>query len=231
MNNSIVLFVTSGIISLCIYCLLLIALVFTLFSAIPTHYSSLKDSMLSLEAISVDAIIDGDNSPAPSDKSSGKNSPLSGSGIKNLFDKVDSKAPSKESPLGDDRELSEQNTKEDSQDAQARTKELRDKLKSLSNLNVSSKSNQSDGEYDEWYAEIESMIHQQWQESIFIEEKVMAIAHIHIKNNGVFSYKIVKYSGNVAFDDSLKSMLEECKQIHFPPHPDGSREIAITFKN
>ena len=214
MNNAL-LFITSGIISFCIYFLLIIALVFTLFHSNPTHYSSLKESSLALHAISIEAIID--DKPTPSqNKQTASNNPLAGSGIKDMFDKIDSDTPSQNTPIGDNREKIEQNSKEQQlKDLQASAESLQNKLNTLSNLTISANSNQSDGEYDEWY----------------VEEKLQALVHIRITENGIFSYKVVKYSGNAVFDDSLKAMLEECTQIHFPPHPKGKREIAITFKN
>lgn len=230
MNNAL-LFITSGIISFCIYFLLIIALVFTLFHSNPTHYSSLKESSLALHAISIEAIID--DKPTPSqNKQTANNNPLAGSGIKDMFDKIDSDTPSQNTPIGDNREKIEQNSKEQQlKDLQASAESLQNKLNTLSNLTISANSNQSDGEYDEWYAQIEKMMFQQWQQTFYVEEKLQALVHIRITENGIFSYKVVKYSGNAVFDDSLKAMLEECTQIHFPPHPKGKREIAITFKN
>ena len=110
MNNAL-LFITSGIISFCIYFLLIIALVFTLFHSNPTHYSSLKESSLALHAISIEAIID--DKPTPSqNKQTASNNPLAGSGIKDMFDKIDSDTPSQNTPIGDNREKIEQNSKE-----------------------------------------------------------------------------------------------------------------------
>ncbi len=230
MNNAL-LFITSGIISFCIYCLLLIALVFTFFYQKPTHYSSLLESTLTLNAISVEAIIDDKPTPALNKQDSSTNNPLAGSGIKDMFSKIDSDIPSQNSPIGDDREKLEQNTKDKLKELQSSAQELQNKLNSLSNLTISTDTSQNDGEYDEWYAQIEKIMLQQWQKTFSIEEKMQALVYIRIANNGDFSYNIVKYSGNVAFDDSLKAMLEECKQMRFPPHPKGSKEIATTFKN
>ncbi|WP_334085723.1 TonB C-terminal domain-containing protein [Helicobacter typhlonius] len=230
MNNAL-LFITSGIISFCIYSLLIIALVFTLFRSNPTHYAALNESALSLHAISIEAIID--DKPTPSKSSQpALNSPLAGSGVKDMFSKIDSDIPAQNAEIGDNREKVEQNSKEQKlKDLQASAESLQKQLNTLSNLTISANTNQSDGEYDEWYAQIEKMMFQQWQQTFYVEEKLQALVHIVITSNGNFSYKVVKYAGNVAFDDSLKAMLEECIKIHFPPHPKGKREIAITFKN
>ncbi|TLD96037.1 hypothetical protein LS71_007270 [Helicobacter jaachi] len=231
MNNAL-LFIASGIISFCTYCLIIIALVFTLFRQAPTHYASLRESALSLHAISIEAIIDDKPTPSPSQKPATSNNPLAGSGIKDIFNNIDSNQPSQNAPIGDNREKIEQNAKEQKlKDLQSATQELQNKLNALNNLTISTQSNQSEGEYDEWYAQIEKMILQQWQQTFYVEDKMQALVNIRIADNGVFSYKIVKYSGNVAFDDSLKAMLEACTQMHFPPHPKGAREIATTFKN
>lgn len=231
MNNAL-LFITSGIISFCVYFLLLITLIFTFFRQEPTHYSSLQESALALNAISIEAIIDDNPSPAKNKQDSSLNNPLAGSGIKDMFSKIDSDTPTQNTPIGDDREKLEQNTKTDKlKELQSSTQELQNKLNSLSNLTISTDTSQNDGEYDEWYAQIEKIMLQQWQKTFSIEEKMQALVYIRIANNGDFSYNIVKYSGNVAFDDSLKAMLEECRQMRFPPHPKGSKEIATTFKN
>lgn len=232
LEDNALLFVTSGVISLCSYALLLIVLVFTLFSALPTHYSSLQESSLTLNAISIEAIIDDKPSPSPQPKPAQANSALAGSGIKDMFHKIDSQAPSQNAKIGDDREKAEQNSKEQQlEKLQNATKELQNKLNSLSNLTISTNTAASEGEYDEWYAEIEKIMLQQWQKTFYVGEKMQALVYIRIASNGDFNYKIVKYSGDEAFDNSLKAMLEECRQIHFPPHPKGTKEIATTFKN
>lgn len=230
MNNTL-LFITSGIISFCIYFLILVSLIFTFFYSNPTHYSSLRESAISLNAISIEAIIY--DKPTPSEsKTPTLNNPLAGSGIKDMFDKIDSNVPSQNAPIGDNREKIEQNAKvEKIKELQSSAETLQNKLNALSNLTISTNSAQNDGEYDEWYAQIEKIMLQQWQKTFYVEEKLQALVHISIADNGNFSYKIVKYSGNAVFDDSLKSMLEECTHLHFPPHPKGKKEIATTFKN
>lgn len=229
MNNAL-LFITSGIISFCAYFLIIIALVFSIFRSNPTHYSAFNESALALHAISIEAILDDKPTPSKSPKPA-INNPLAGSGIKDMFDKIDSDLPSQNAAIGDDREKVEQNSKEQKlKELQSSAESLQNKLNSLSNLTISANTNQSDGEYDEWYAQIEKIMFEQWQ--VFnIEEKLQALVHIRIADNGIFSYKVVKYSGNIAFDDSIKTALEECTRISFPPHPKGKKEIAITFKN
>lgn len=230
MGNTL-LFVASGVIAVCVYCLVLISLVFTFFHSTPTHYASLRESTLSLNAISIEAIID-DKPLVAQNKPHTSNNPLAGSGIKNMFSQIDSDIPSRNAPVGDDREKLEQNAKEQKyKDLQAKTQEIQNKINALSNLTVSTNSNQSDGEYDPWYAEIEKMILSKWQKAFYTEDKLQALVHIRIADNGSFSYKVVKYSGNVEFDDSIQSMLDECTHISFPPHPKGKREIATTFRN
>lgn len=232
MNNAL-LFVASGIIAICTYCFLLITLIFSFIST-PTHYSSLKDSMIALNAISIEAIIDDNPTPSKVDKKPANvNNPLAGSGIKDMFDRIDSKQPSQNTQIGDNRDKVEQNASNNErlENLKAATQEIQNKLDTLSNLTISTDSHHTDGEYDEWYAEIEKILYQRWQQTAYIEEKLAAVIHIRITNNGVFSYKVVKYSGNLAFDDSLKMMLEECTKKHFPPHPKGNKDIAITFKN
>lgn len=227
------LFITSGVISFCIYALIIIALVFTFFQALPTHYSAFKQSSISIQAISIEAIIDEKPTPAPpQNKQPAINNPKAGSGIKDIFSKVDSNVTPQNTPIGDNRDKVEQNSKEQKLKAlQSSAQLLQNKLNALSNLTISTNVNQNDGEYDQWYAQIEKMMLQQWQQTFYAQEKLQALVHIRIAENGNFSYKIVKYSGNATFDDSLKAMLEECTQIHFPPHPKGKKEIATTFKN
>lgn len=231
MTNKVVLLITSGIISVSAYLLLITLLVFTFFHTPPTHYSSLSESTLSLHAISIEAIIDDKPTPTPKEKQESTNAPLAGSGIKDMFERIESDEPSK-APIGDNREQLEQNAKNQKlKELQANAQELQNRLNTLSNLTISANSNQNDGEFDEWYAQIEKIMLQKWQKTFYVEEKLQALVRIHISSSGVFSYKIVKYSGNNTFDESLKSMLEECTAMSFAPHPKGAREIATTFKN
>lgn len=227
--NNIVLFITSGVISSCIYALLLLMLLFSFFNA-PAHYSAFKDSMLSLESISIEAIIA--DSPTPAKDNSPTNNPLAGSGIKDMFKQVDSNMPSQEAEIGDDREKIEQNVKDKKLEAlQSATQNLQNTINAISNLTISANAS-SDGEYDEWYAKIEEIMLKQWQKTFSTTEKRQALVHIKIAPSGAFSYKIIKYSGDVVFDEALSAMLEECRQMTFPAHPKGgTKEIATTFKN
>lgn len=231
--NAPFLLITSGLIAICTYLFLIVALVFMFFSSQPTHYSSLKESTLSLNAINIEALIDEKDKLEPSkEKLVPPSNPLSGSGIKNMFEKIDKNQISQNEPIGDNREQTEQNIKNKKlQELQSATQNLQDKLSSLSNLTISVDSTQGDGKYDEWYAQIEQILHKQWKQTFYSGENLSAVFHIRITKDGVFSYKVIQYAGNLAFDSSLKTMLEQCTQMRFPPHPKGTKEIAITFKD
>lgn len=231
MNNAI-LFFTSGIISICSYCLLLLLLIWTFLSPLPTRYSSLEDSQLALESISIEAIIESTPSKGIDNSLKSASTPLAGSGIKDMFERIDN-AKASQSLVGDNREQVEKNETQNEQIQQIlnAAQSLQQSTQSLSNITISSESSSSDGEYDEWYAEVERIVKQQWQQAFYAESKLQSTIHIKISKNGSFSYKVVKYSGNQAFDDSLKEALLRCQQLHFPPHKSGEREIAMIFKN
>lgn len=231
--NASLLFITSGLIAICTYLFLIITLVFVFFNSQPTHYSLLKESTLSLNAISIEALIDETHKfETNKEKLIPLNNPLAGSGIKNMFEKIDKNQISQNEPIGDNREQTEQNIKNKKlQELQSATQNLQNKLDSLSNLTISTDSKQGDGEYDEWYAKIEKILRKQWKQTFYNGENLSAVFHIRISRDGVFSYKVIQYAGNLAFDNSLKTMLEQCTQMQFPPHPKGAKEIAITFKD
>lgn len=227
------LFIASGMIAVCTYLFLIIALVFILLDSQPTHYSSFKESTISLNAINIDAIITQEPTPVPTKEQAAiPNNSLAGSGIKNMFEKIDQDQISRDQPIGDNRKQTEQNIKNKKlQELQNASQDIQNKLNSLSNLTITTESTQGDGKYDEWYAQIEKILYRQWQQTFFSDKQLTAIIHIKITASGVFSYKVIQYSSDLAFDNSLKTMLEQCTKMQFPPHPKGTKEIAITFKD
>lgn len=65
--------------------------------------------MITLNAISIEAIIDDSPTPSKVDKKPASvNNPLAGFGIKDMFDRIDSKQPSQNTQIGDNRDKVEQ---------------------------------------------------------------------------------------------------------------------------
>ena len=82
---------------------------------------------------------------------------------------------------------------------------------------------------DAYYSQIYEILYSRWRpQSIGLAVKAL----ITITSNGSFEYKIIQYSGNSLYDDSLIRFLEKQKSIEFPPFLEGRQtDIEITFKS
>lgn len=91
-------------------------------------------------------------------------------------------------------------------------------------------SSQTSENSDPYYSKIYELLAQRWNPMLIIDglyAKVLVI----ITNDGNFSYKFLKYSGNEVFDNSLTSFLNEQVNITYPKHDKGSKtEIEVIFK-
>ena len=84
---------------------------------------------------------------------------------------------------------------------------------------------------DPYYSKIYQMISSRWIPTIF-DNNLTAKIRIVIFNNGRFSYKFIQYSGNVGFDNQLKSFLDGETQKLYPPSPTNKTvNIEIQFQS
>lgn len=84
---------------------------------------------------------------------------------------------------------------------------------------------QSGGEKNIYYAKIQNILYQNWQQPSlsFQQSKVM----ITISASGKMRYSVKQVSGDVLFDEALKAHLEYLLDTIFPISPDG---LPITFE-
>ena len=96
--------------------------------------------------------------------------------------------------------------------------------------NTTSKSSSKKGETDEYYSKVRALLDR------FIpttrEENLKSVVLVIINRKGEFDYKIVSYSNNTNFDESLKAFLDEQKSIIYPiPKKNKTVKINVDFKS
>ncbi len=86
------------------------------------------------------------------------------------------------------------------------------------------------GEKNEYYAKIHQILYRNWYHKSEIARRV--VVRIKISPSGTMTYRIKQVSGDVAFDESVKSHLEYLLDQSFPPPPNGSYEnLTVNFKS
>jgi len=92
--------------------------------------------------------------------------------------------------------------------------------------NVSAK-----GETHEYFSKVKEILWQRWNPRL-LEEGLVVKVLVMITNDGKFDYRIVKYSKDERFDESLKEFLESQKNEAFPTHKINTKvDIIINFKS
>ena len=83
---------------------------------------------------------------------------------------------------------------------------------------------------DKYYSKIYELLASRWNPMLIIDG-LFAKVIVTIYSDGRFEYKFLTYSGNIQFDDSLKSFLESETSRIYPPHKKGNKtDIEIIFK-
>lgn len=170
-------------------------------------------------------------------------SPVAGSGVKKLFEKVDSaNPPVREEEVYDNRPTFSANsiqsknyayTQQDSQELAKETSKLKDTLEKIweKELEMTSTPPQdmADGKYDEWFAKVKNILYAKWDNHFY--ESVLIVVHITITDQGDFSYRIIKKSKNSSYNTYMQNLLQSLCQMKFPPYPKGKQKsIEVTFK-
>lgn len=170
-------------------------------------------------------------------------SPVAGSGVKKLFEKVDSaNPPVREEEVYDNRPTFSANsiqsknyayTQQDSQELAKETSKLKDTLEKIweKELEMTSTPPQdmADGKYDEWFAKVKNILYAKWDNHFY--ESVSIVVHITITDQGDFSYRIIKKSKNSSYNTYMQNLLQSLCQMKFPPYPKGKQKsIEVTFK-
>lgn len=170
--------------------------------------------------------------------------PVAGSGVKKLFEKVDSSNPpvNEEDEVYDDRPTFSANSiqsknyaysQQDSQELAKETSKLKDTLNQIWEKELEIKSSPpqdlSDGKYDEWFAKVKNILYAKWDNHFY--ESVSIVVHITITNQGKFSYRIIRKSKNSSYNTYMQNLLQSLCQEDFPPYPKGDQKsIEVTFK-
>lgn len=170
-------------------------------------------------------------------------SPVAGSGVKKLFEKVDSaNPPVREEEVYDNRPTFSANsiqsknyayTQQDSGELAKETSKLKDTLEKIweKELEMTSTPPQdlSDGKYDEWFASVKKILYAKWDNHFY--ESVSIVVYITITDQGNFSYRIISKSKNSSYNTYMQNLLDSLCKEKFPPYPKGSQKsIEVTFK-
>ncbi len=87
------------------------------------------------------------------------------------------------------------------------------------------------GETHEYFSKIKEILWQRWNPKL-LETGLKVRVLVMITNSGEFDYRIVKYSRDERFDQSLKEFLESQKNEQFPIHNINAKvDIIINFKS
>lgn len=94
------------------------------------------------------------------------------------------------------------------------------------NINSSNK-----GEEHEYFSQIKQILWERWNPKL-LEGGLVVKVLVMITNSGDFDYKVLKYSNDVRFDESLKEFLNSQVRETFPTHNINSKvDIIVNFKS
>ncbi|PLY04584.1 MAG: TonB C-terminal domain-containing protein [Arcobacter sp.] len=87
------------------------------------------------------------------------------------------------------------------------------------------------GEENEYFSKIKQILWERWNPRL-LEDGLEIKVLVMITNSGSFDFRIMKYSKDERFDESLKEFLESQKSEIFPTHKINTKvDIIINFKS
>ncbi len=102
-------------------------------------------------------------------------------------------------------------------------------VKTTTNKQIKSTSNK--GEEHEYFSKVKEILWQRWNPKL-LENGLIVKVLVMITNSGDFDYRIIKYSNDVRFDESLKEFLDSQVNESFPTHNINDKvDIIINFKS
>lgn len=233
------IFILSGIFALSLYVLLLLllALLFQISGAridisinAPSAISAISVDLVEIPIqnateISADEIIEkptNDNAKIPKDI--GSKSAIAGLGMGDLFEKIDTAKPTKDTKATDNRDKvalnkqGENTTNQKLSQIIAKTQNIMQTLENLnSNIMISDSSNSKFCEkYSDYCDKLYTLLYQNWNAKSAFAEPLSSKVQISISKDGNFSYTIKKKSGNNVFDKELGESLQNLKRQKFP---------------
>lgn len=235
-------FFLSGIISVSVYLTIIISFLIYVNAPKPKKFDSSKTTVLELELISTNSekrTLAKKSEPKKVQevvkKSTSKSAKQKSVDAKSLFAKVKTKAKKVVEK--------EVNTVKETIDP-SRFKSKFQKQKKTDNTNVSKllndtktatnmpkTSSSGKGEKHEYFSKIKEILWQRWNPRL-LEEGLIVKVLVMITNDGRFDYRIMKYSKDERFDESLKEFLETQKNESFPTHKINTKvDIIINFKS
>ncbi len=235
-------FVISGVLSISFYLAVCFALLFYINSPKVKKFDSLKKStVLNLELISLksdkmEVVKKSEKKVSKIVKKSTSKSSKKASNLKSLFKnvkttskKIVKKSTNIKKGSIDPSRFKSKFEKQKKRDNSSDISKLLSSKKNKSN--ISKKSSGTKGETHEYYSKIKDILWQRWNPK-FLEAGLKVKVLVMISNSGVFDYKIIKYSQDERFDESLKEFLESQKNEVFPNHSIGSKvDIIINFES
>ena len=233
------IFVLSGIFALSLYVLLLLllALLFKLSGArinisinAPSAISAISVDLVEIPIqnapeVSAEEMVEkptNDNAQTPKD--SGSKSAIAGLGMGDLFEKIDTTKPTKDTPIADNRDKIALNKKGENTTNQKlsqiieKTQNIMQTLENLnSNIMISDSANSKFCEkYSDYCDKLYTLLYKNWNAKSAFVEPLSSKVQISISKDGNFSYTIKKKSGNNIFDKELAESLQHLKSQKFP---------------
>ena len=235
-----VYFLLSGVLSASIYISICVFFLFYINAPKPKKFDSAKTTVLELELIStksnerkvakktvkkVEEVV----------KKSTSKSHKQAADFKSLFAKVSTKAVKKTEKTTntvkesiDPSRFKSKFQKQKKTDNSSVSKLLND---SKTTTNMPKTSSSGKGEKHEYFSKVKEILWQRWSPKL-LEEGLVVKVLIMITNSGNFDYRIIKYSRDERFDESLKEFLESQKNESFPTHKINTKvDIIINFKS
>lgn len=234
-------FYLSGFISVSIYLAICASFLIYINTPKPKKYDSAKITVLELELISIKSdkrkvskktVQKKQNIVKKSTSKSNKQKTVN---AKSLFAKVQTKARKvveKETSTVresiDPSRFKSKFQKQKKTDNSSVSKLLND-VKTTTNMPKTAASGK--GEKHEYFSKIKQLLWERWNPRL-LEEGLVVKVLVIITNSGNFDYRIVRYSKDDRFDESLKEFLESQKNESYPTHKINTKvDIIINFKS
>ena len=238
----IVLFFTSGGIAVSSYILMLVLLFwhFNNASKPAKAYTAYKETTFSIalieeskpkEAIKVtQKRVEKKVEKIPVKKESASKTANAGTGINDLFKQVESKVPVKSTkPPSQNDKIAKKKKANESAQSENLDNELEKILANLDTQNTLSFATPK-GEYEAFYAQVYEILAKNWN-PVRTGVEHFSEVEITIDARGRLTYTIVKNSGDLEFDEALRSFLDIMRSLEFPRYEGGDRtRIMVTFK-
>ena len=250
------IFMLSGVFACSLYVLLLVLLAL-LFRLSEARISISINTPSTLSAISVNLVEIPTQTPskvsaeetaevttnknAEKSKEKGSKSALSGLGMGDLFDKIDTKKPAKDSKLADNRDkvaLNKQGENDKNQKLSQIMEKTQSMMNTLENLNANvmitadSSNSKFCEKYGDYCDKLYKLLYKNWNAKSSFVEKLSSKVQISISKDGKFSYTIKKKSGNEVFDKELVESLQSLKGTKFPILQDVRIDrLEVNFTN